>query len=121
MHILIFNPIVPKTACLKTQQGQNFNIPNGCKISGIKLSFCFRWQKYQCLWDAKQEDIKIAMLENLGGIISNYSQLFHIAKASPKQFFVFLFVLCFSFLTIAADASLLLIALSVEIWIKRFK
>ena len=89
-------------------------------------AFVVEWQKHKCLWDVKLGDIKIAMLENLGGIIWNYVKLFYIAKASPKQFFVFFFVLFFFLfeiiaMAIAAAVSSLLIVLSVEIKVKEFK
>ena len=32
-------------------------------------AFIAEWQKHKYLWYVKQEDIKMAMLENLGGII----------------------------------------------------
>ena len=32
-------------------------------------TFAAEWQKHKWLWDVKLEDIKMAMLENLGGII----------------------------------------------------
>ena len=31
--------------------------------------FFAEWRKYKYLWDVKLEDIKLALLENLGGII----------------------------------------------------
>ena len=35
----------------------------------VNEAFVADWQKYKCLWDVKLEDTKMAMLENLGGII----------------------------------------------------
>ena len=63
----------------------------------VNGAFVADWQKRKCLWDVNLEDIKIAILENLGEIIWNY-QLFYIVNASPKQFFVFFFAQYFSFL-----------------------
>lgn len=91
MHILIFNPIVPKTACLKTQQGQNFNIPNGCKISGIKLSFCFRLAEVPMLVGCEARGYKD---RNARESWRNYFKLFSII--SHSQGFTQT-VLCFPF------------------------
>ena len=38
----------------------------------VNGAFVADWKKSKCLWDVKLEDIKIAILENLGKIILNY-------------------------------------------------
>ena len=53
----------------------------------------------QMLAGFESRTYKVAMLEKIfRGNYLKYSQLFYIAKASSKQFFIFFFVLRFSFL-----------------------
>ena len=70
------------------------NSYNILPVKCAKHMFSNIWSKHiYMLW--KSEHIKIAMLEKMHW---NYSELFYIVKASPKQFYVFFFVQCFSFL-----------------------
>ena len=35
----------------------------------VNEAFVAEWRKHKCLWDVKLEDTKMAVLDNLGGII----------------------------------------------------
>ena len=65
----------------------------------VNEAFIAEWLKYECLWDVKARAYKNrSARENALRIILNYLELFYIAKALPKQFFIFFFVHCFFFL-----------------------
>ena len=63
----------------------------------VNEAFIAEWLEHESLRDGKARAYKDRNAkENALRIILNYSELFYIAKASPKQFFVFFFVQCFS-------------------------
>ena len=59
-------------------------------------TFTAEWLKHECLRDVKARAYKDRNARE--NALRTLAELFYIAKASPKQFIVFFFVQCFSFL-----------------------